>query len=115
MTPVMFFERAFNPTSGIAMALSNMHMRQSVRDEMLKLFPNTDKVYTHAHSYEVTNVKGYAILTTGHEWQLVRVDKYMTLEKSVVLEGRNQHRSMHHDEEMVEVVMGMLDYCLQLP
>jgi hypothetical protein len=115
MTPVMFFQHSFNPEAGIAMALSNMYMRLAIREEMLKLFPREDKVYSHANSYEVNNVRGYAILTTGHQWQLVRVDKYLNLEKSVILEGRNQHRSLHHDEEMVEVVLGMLDYCLELP
>jgi hypothetical protein len=68
-----------------------------MQKEAMQKLANDDKKYEHANSYEVNNVKGYAILTTGHVWQLIRVDKYMQLEKSVELEGRNQYRTIYND------------------
>jgi hypothetical protein len=61
------------------MAYSNMLMRQTLRKTLLEAFPNSDKKYIHSNSYELNNIKGYAILTTGHMWQMIRVDKYEKL------------------------------------
>ena len=37
----------------------------------------------------------------------------MNSEKSVVYEGRNKYRNIIQDQEMVEVVLGMIDECLE--
>lgn len=33
----------------------------------------------------------------------------------MILEGRNSYRTMYHDEHMITVLLGMLDYALDLP
>lgn len=61
------------------MAISNMHIRMAMAKAAMQQLSNNDKKYEHANSYETNNVKGYALLTTGHMWQIIRVDKYMNL------------------------------------
>lgn len=79
------------------MALSSLHIRCSERAE------------------ESGQIYGYSIITTGQEWQLIRIDRYMKLQKSIVLEGANKYRNFHQDEEAVSVALGMIDYCLERP
>jgi hypothetical protein len=33
----------------------------------------------------------------------------------VILEANNKYRSIFHDEEMVSVLLGLFDYCLEMP
>lgn len=96
-TPIMFTGSQLNPAVGIAMALSSLHIRCSERAE------------------ESGQIYGYSIITTGQEWQLIRIDRYMKLQKSIVLEGANKYRNFHQDEEAVSVALGMIDYCLERP
>lgn len=97
LTPIMFYEQKFNPCSGIAMALSNMHLRLRMKEAIEKEFKAEDQKYSHANTYGENNVCGYSIMTTGHEWQIIKIDRNFLLEKSVILEGRNKYRSMHFD------------------
>jgi hypothetical protein len=52
---------------------------------------------------------GYAIVTTGQEWQMFKVFSSLRAEKTVIYEGRNQFRNIVEDWEMVEVVLGLVD------
>lgn len=75
MTPVLFYDYHFNPASGIAMALSNLYIRKQLKAKFEKEYPDEyQKKYNHANSYGVNNVWGYSIMTTGHTWQVVRID-----------------------------------------
>lgn len=96
-TPIMFFHQELNPAAGIAMALSNMYMRKVFQ-------PEPKKVY------------GYSIITTGHQWQLIKIDSLLKLKKSVILEGRkDDFKKIYYDEEVVAAVMGMMEYTLEIP
>ena len=82
------------------MALSNLYVRLTQKPEGLA---------KQGQSY------GYSIITTGQQWQVIRIDRYMKLQKSIIVEGDNKYRNMHEDEKMVGTVMGILDLCLQRP
>jgi hypothetical protein len=78
MTPILFSEGNINPSAGIAMAYSNLFIRKALKKEALEMFPISDKKYEHQNSYEICS-RGYAIVTTGHIWQMIRVNEHMNL------------------------------------
>ena len=79
------------------MALSNMYFRKVSQPEPKK-------------------VHGYSIITTGHEWQLIKIDSFLKLKKTVILEGnKDEFKKIYYDEEMVATVMGMLEHTLEIP
>ncbi len=56
---------------------------------------------------------GYSIVTTGQEWQMFKVYSSMRTEKTVVYEGRNRFKNIVTDYDMIEVIMGLIDECLE--
>ena len=39
----------------------------------------------------------------------------MHLEKTMIYEGKNKYKNLYEDFEMMSVVLGLIDYCMDLP
>ena len=56
---------------------------------------------------------GYSIVTTGQEWQMFKVYSSLKAQKTVIYEGRNKFRNIIRDYEMIEIILGLIDECLE--
>lgn len=100
LVPILFCPGTLNRCAGAAMAVNNMYYRLSLLQQLREKYPQEDMFSNHNHwnFYKSKKIHGYAIVTTGHEWQMYRVSSLDTaLEKSIVLEGRNAYRTLYHD------------------
>jgi hypothetical protein len=91
--PVLFCEQEINRVAGFALAHATMAIKCMARNDLRN--------------------SGYSIVTTGQEWQMFKVYSSLNAEKTVIYEGRDRFRNILKDWEMVEVVLGLVDECLE--